>query len=203
MTFATSTDHLGQAPSRDGVSATSYLRMAECGLIAPDDRTELLEGVIVSMPPATPLHDNSVHRVQYALLRALGLDACIRVQSAMVTGSRSVPVPDVAVVPGSSNDYDRAHPTRAHLVVEVAQSSLPQDRLTKAALYARAGITDYWIVNLREGVVEAYGNVDREAGLYRSIARASGNDLLTLEAFPGIGIRAGDLLPPEDDSTPA
>jgi Uma2 family endonuclease len=54
-------------------------------------------------------------------------------------------------VAGSHHDYAAAHPRTALLVVEVADSSLLQDRLTKAPLYAAAGIPEYWLVNLRAG----------------------------------------------------
>jgi Uma2 family endonuclease len=64
----------------------------------------------------------------------------------------------VAVVRGRHADDRHAHPARAALIVEVAESSLAFDRNRKGSLHARAGITDYWIVNLEDGVVEAYRN---------------------------------------------
>jgi len=68
--------------------------------------------------------------------------------------SGPVPKPDTAVVGGRIADYDRAHPTTALLVVEVADSSLKQDRPTKRTIYAAAGIPEYWIVNLPDDCVE-------------------------------------------------
>lgn len=172
-----------------------YLELGECGILSPDDRVELLDGLIVAMPPPTPLHDSGVQRGFYTLLRGLGFDVTIRGQSAFLVGSDSALLPDLAVVPSSPDDYASRHPTRAHLIVEVALSSLPQDRLTKSAIYARAGVPCYWIVNLRDHCVEVYRDVDRWKAEYRSVTRAVGDDLLTIDEFPGVTFRAGDFLP--------
>lgn len=67
----------------------------------------------------------------------------MRVQCTLILGRRTAPEPDVAVVPGQNRDYANAHPKTALLVVEVADSTLAQDRLTKAAIYAAAGIPEY------------------------------------------------------------
>lgn len=101
------------------------------------------------------------------------------------------------VLPGRFEDYEHSHPTRALLAVEVAESSLAQDRLTKSRIYAQAGVPDYWIVNLRQRVVEWYRAPDAEARVYRESGQASGEDALALAAFPDVVVRAGDLLPPD------
>jgi Uma2 family endonuclease len=124
-----------------------YLGLVEAGVLSEDDRVELLEGVVVATTPSNPPHAAGVARADEALRPAIGKRAHIRPQLSLVLG-RSVPEPDLAVVPGSVGDYDRAHPTTALLVIEVADASLKQDRLSKAAIYAAAGIPEYWIVNL-------------------------------------------------------
>jgi len=172
-----------------------YFELAECGILSPDDRVELLEGLIVAMPPPSPRHDTAVERVQYALLRGLGLGVSTRVQCSFAAGGDNVPQPDVMVLPGKPGDLDQRLPTRAHLIVEVALSSLPQDRLTKSAIYARAGVPCYWIVNLRDHCVEVHRDVDRWKGEYRSVTRAAGDDALVIDDFPDVTFRAGDFLP--------
>ncbi len=172
-----------------------YFELGECGILSPDDRVELLGGLIVAMPPPTPLHDSSVQRGLYALVRGLGLGVTVRGQSSFLVGSDSALLPDLAVVPSSQDDYGTRHPTRAHLLVEVALSSLPQDRLTKSAIYARAGVPCYWIVNLRDHCVEVYSDVDRWKAEYRSVTRAAGDDTLVIDDFPDVTFRAADFLP--------
>jgi Uma2 family endonuclease len=116
------------------MSVERYLGLAQAGALAHDDRVELLEGVVVAMTPRTPVHDSCVTRATLALVRAVAGRAVVRTQCALIAGRHSVPEPDVAVVPGSPGDYDSRHPDAALLVVEVAESPLPQDRIAKAAI---------------------------------------------------------------------
>jgi Uma2 family endonuclease len=180
----------------DRYTADSYFALVEEGLISPDDRVELLDGIIVAMPPQDPLHASGIRRVDRALRRALGPEVLISPQLPFVAAPRSVPEPDLAVLPGSVDDYDTRHPTRALLVIEVAVSSLVQDRLTKSRIYAQAGVPSYWIVNLRDRVVEWFADPDPDSRVYR--ARGTSNDAsaLPLAALPGVTISAADLLPP-------
>jgi Uma2 family endonuclease len=177
-------------------SAERYFELAECGIIAPDDHVELLEGLIVAMAPQSPPHCATITRVQQALQGKLGLDVVVRVQMSFLAGPRSVPEPDIAVVPGRAEDYFDKHPSRAHLIVEVAQSSVIQDRITKAAIYARAGIPCYWIVNVRDRCVEVFRGPDRWKAEYASVVSATGTQLLTIDAYPEVTFEAAELLPP-------
>jgi len=178
-----------------GYSADRYFALAEEGLLAPDDRVELLDGVIVAMPPQAPLHATGVRAAERALRRALGPDVLVSSQLPLLAGASSVPEPDVAVLPGRLEDYTTRHPTRALLVVEVADSSVAQDRLTKSRIYARAGVPDYWIVNLREHIVEWMGDPDPAARVYRTKGTAHGSMRLPLAAFPAVALTAAELLP--------
>lgn len=184
--------------SSDGrLTARGYFALVEQGLLDPDDRVELLDGIVVAQPPQTPLHASGIRWVDRALRRALGPEVLLSCQLPLVAGRSSVPEPDMLVLSGRAEDYRTSHPTRALLAVEVADSSLPQDRLTKSRIYAQAAVPDYWIVNLRQRVVEWYRDPDAEARVYRESGQASGADALPLAAFPGVVVRAGDLLPPD------
>ena len=98
-------------------------------------------------------------------------------------------------MPGTEDDYDTRHPTTALLVLEVADSSLAQDRLTKASLYAAAGVPDYLLVNLRDGVVEAYGLPNPTTRRYAELRIAGRGERVELTAFPGATLAVDDLLP--------
>ena len=80
----------------------------------------------------------------------------LRPQLPLAMDLYSAPEPDIAVVRGSPRDYRDAHPSSAVLVIEVADATLQQDRERKGSLYARAGISDYWIVNVPDRCVEVY-----------------------------------------------
>jgi len=185
-------------PARSGtrISVERYFEMTECGIIAPDDRVELLDGLIVSMAAQSAPHAGTVYRVQKLLESKLPPLTVVRCQSSFLAGKSSVPEPDIAVLPGQADEYLEHHPTTAHLVVEVAFSSVIQDRLTKAAIYARAGIPCYWIVNLRDHCVEVFGAPDRFRGVYTRELRATGADSFAIDAFPGVTFTAAEVLPP-------
>jgi Uma2 family endonuclease len=80
----------------------------------------------------------------------------VRARAPLALDQESEPEPDVAVVPGGARDYLTAHPSQPALLVEVAESSLALDRGEKAGLYARAGVADYWLVNLVDEVLEVH-----------------------------------------------
>jgi Uma2 family endonuclease len=113
----------------------------------------------------------------------------------LLAGHHSVPEPDVAVGPGGGADYEHVHPTTALLVVEVADSSLLQDRLTKAAIYAAAGIPELWIVNVRDEWVEVARTpvpVDRR---YTTAFVARRGERLGILALEDSSVLVDDLLP--------
>jgi Uma2 family endonuclease len=178
-----------------GYTVTSYFELAERGLLEDGDHVELLEGLIVASPPQGPLHASVTMAVDAALRRAIGERASIRVQMPFVAGPRSVPEPDIAVVSGTAADYRDRHPSRALLIVEIADSSLPQDRLSKSRIYARAGVVEYWILNLRDRCVEVHARPNAEGRVYTATRRAFRGDLIELAAFPGTTVRVADLLP--------
>jgi Uma2 family endonuclease len=147
------------------------------------------------MAPQHPRHSVAVHTAAEALRAITGPSVVVRIQVPLVLGTQSVPEPDVALVPGPHTLYLESHPTTAWLVVEVAESSLGQDRLTKGAIYAAAGIPQYLIVNLRDDQVEVLSNPDTALAVYRERSFVQGGDAIALAAFPGATIAVDDLLP--------
>lgn len=111
-----------------------------------------------------------MHRESRACWRLSGTrlekQAVIRVQLPFIAGPYSAPEPDVAVVPGHEADYDSRHPTTALLIVEIADTSLPQDRLSKARIYAAANCPEFWVLNLRDDCLEYFVlPASRQAGM--------------------------------------
>jgi Uma2 family endonuclease len=131
-----------------------YDRLIDLGIFHPGEHLELLGGHLIVSEPQGTLHATAVGLVEDALRACFGSGWVVRGQMPIALDDESEPEPDVAVVSGTRRDYETAHPARPVLVVEVAESSLATDRGTKAALYARAGIEDYWIVNLVDRVLE-------------------------------------------------
>jgi Uma2 family endonuclease len=175
-----------------------YLRLVDEGVLGPDDKVELLEGVIVAMAPSNVPHEGAVGLVSEALFRAVGDRATVRVQLSFVAGTHSLPEPDAAVVPGRARDYTRSRPRTALLIVEVSDSSLKQDRLTKAAIYAVAHVPEYWIVNLRDDCVEVRREPDAKQRRYRRVSLLRRGETIALAALPDVAIAVDDLLAPSE-----
>ncbi len=166
-----------------------YDRLVETGLLQ-DTRVELLLGALVAMSPQGPRHADVIRRLATRLIRALPDDVHTSVQSPLALSDDSEPEPDIAVVPAA--DYSTAHPSRALLVIEVAESSLHKDRVVKLALYATAGIPEFWLVNLADRVVEVHR--DPTLGHYATVDRVDASGVLTSLAFPLLRIATGDIL---------
>ena len=138
-------------------SVDEYLRMVAAGILTDHDKVELIEGRIVEKMPRNPLHEATLQRVFSLLMKLCPPEWMVRVQST-IRCARSAPEPDVMLLRGPVDRYDQAHPAAADalLVVEIADSSLRDDRHAKVALYGGAGIPVYWIVNLVDRRVEVY-----------------------------------------------
>jgi Uma2 family endonuclease len=135
-----------------------------------------------------------------ALRAAFGGGWLVRQQGPIALDEHSEPEPDVAVVPGGPRDYLADHPARPALVVEVADSSLLLDRHHKGSAYARAGLPEYWIVNLVDRQVE----VSRRPGTdpaadfgwrYLEVRTLAAGASVTPLALPEAPIAVADLLP--------
>lgn len=146
------------APHTRRWSRDEYRKIADVGIISPQERVELIEGEIVEMSPQNTAHATAITLTNEALRKMFGQGHTIRVQLPLALDPFSEPEPDVAVVEGAPRDYLDDHPSTAVLVVEVADTSLTYDRATKASLYARAGIPEYWILNLTDRRLEVYRN---------------------------------------------
>ncbi len=176
-----------------------YYQLASFGLFQ-GQRVELILGQIIQMSPQGSRYATSVLLVQEAVREAFGTGFVIRGQLPFLVEDSSDPEPDVAVVEGDIRDGLEAHPSSASLLVEVSESALQYDRQTKASLYARAQIEDYWIVNLVEDVVEVYRvpqpDAEAEAGYaYTEVATFERGDTITPLALPQARIAVADLLP--------
>ena len=132
-----------------------YERLVDLGAFEQEP-LELLGGQLIVAEPKGSEHATAVDMADDALRAALPGGWIVRVQNPLALDDDSAPEPDIAVVRGARSDFRHAHPARPALIIEVAESSLGFDRVAKGSLYARAGIVDYWIVNLVDGMLEVY-----------------------------------------------
>ena len=140
------------------LTVEEYRKMAAAGILTEDDRVELLEGKIIEMSPIGKRHAAMVKRLTALFYKLLGNEATISVQDPVIMGEFSMPEPDVAILKYKPDYYEEELPTSSDvlLLIEVADSSYEKDQKVKNAIYAGAGIPEYWIINLERDEVEVY-----------------------------------------------
>jgi Uma2 family endonuclease len=188
------------APSTRRFTRVEYDRLVELGVFQPGERLELLDGLLVVQEPHGSRHAAAIRRVLAALRRALGETWQIDSRLPIALDDASEPEPDVAVVPHDASAYRDAHPSCPVLVVEVADTSYRIDREYKAALYARAGIAEYWIIDLAHETLEVHREPEAPPGAlsgrrYRRTETLRAPAVVTPLVAPARPIPVADLLP--------
>lgn len=171
------------------IARAEYDRMVEIGLFK-GERVELLHGVIIKRAPIAPSHASPVDLLNEILVPRLLGRARVRIQHPLLAADESEPEPDVAVVP--LGDYLTAHPDRAYLVIEVADSSLRKDRHLKGPLYAISQVDEYWLVNVAAKTVEVHRAPSADG--WGQITRHDREAPIAPIAFPDVAVRIGDFL---------
>jgi Uma2 family endonuclease len=177
-----------------------YARLMDCGLLREGDPVELVGGHLVVKEPQHASHAAAIRLVTKALEAVFGAGWDVRAGLPIALDPESEPEPDVSVVRGGPRDYLADHPARPALVVEIASSSLAFDRRYKGSLYARAGLPDYWILNLVDRRLEVnrepLSDPAAELGWsYRKVVVLGPRDLVEPLAAPQRRVRVADLLP--------
>ena len=139
-----------------------------------------------------PPHAITLELVEEALRAALGPGWRVRSQSPLVLGQDLDPEPDFAVMAGTPRG-SAGHPTTADLVVEVADSSLTFDTNEKRLLYARAGLREYWVVDVNGRRLLVYR--DPQGGDYATQLALGPADAVAPLAVQAAAVRVTDLLP--------
>jgi Uma2 family endonuclease len=176
-----------------------YRKLGDLGIIHEDEPIELLDGHLIVAEPKTPPHATMARLTANALERAFGDGWFVSLQDPIALDDASEPEPDVAVVSGDPLDYLDDHPARPALLVEVAESSLDFDRSHKGSAYARAGLPDYWIVNLVDWRIEVYRDPaeDRSAELgwrYLDVGLFAPGSSIEPLTRPEIAVAVSDIL---------
>jgi Uma2 family endonuclease len=171
-----------------------YHRMAETGILRPNERVELIRGVVRRMSPKNWAHVVATTKVYKRLDRALEGKAAVFQESPLkLVSLDSEPEPDILAISSPNIEAYGSEGTKPLLIVEVAESSLRYDLNVKAGLYAEAGVPEYWVVNLVDRELVVF-RVPHEGG-YRSRATHHAGDRVAPEAWPDVVLDVEELFP--------
>ncbi|MDY6806050.1 MAG: Uma2 family endonuclease [Cyanobacteriota bacterium] len=178
-----------------------YRRLSEIRFFSEGDRLELIEGEIIEMAAKGTLHETCLRRMLRELPKLIGEKATWQCQSSIALSNTSEPEPDFAIVQNREDDYLDSHPTPAEtlLIIEVADFTLNYDKKVKLPLYAAAGISDYWIFNMVDVLLETYREPYRmNSGKfdYRYKQTFLPNEAIALPNFPNSSLDLSLIFPP-------
>lgn len=187
---------MGSLVEKRLITADEFLRMAEVGILGEDEHLELIDGEIVKMSPSGKRHGVVVAKLALMFGRSVAdYQAFLWVQSTTRLAIDFVPEPDLAVLrPETAETADDISASDVLLIVEAADTSLPFDRKIKLPLYAEAGIPEVWIVNIPQGHIEVYRDVDSEGRRYRLREKVGKHGTVACEAVPNFVVPVGELL---------
>jgi Uma2 family endonuclease len=173
---------------RHRITVDEYYRMAEVGILPPDARVELIEGEIIDRAPIGSGHGGTVMQLTQLLLDAARDRAHVLVQSAERFSDMSEPQPDFALVKRRADFYKKKHPGPAdtYLIIEVSESSLRYDLQVKAPLYARYGVPEYWVIDLKGRQVRFFRSPD--SGQYTDVTSTGAPGVVAPAALPEVQI---------------
>ena len=172
-------------PERRRFSVENYHQMFKSGILKREDRTELIDGDIVTMPPIGLHHTSCIDRLGSLLVQGLSSRAIVRLRGYVHLGSHSLPRPDLALLQDRDDFYEASPATAAEVLtlIEVMDNSAAYDRDFKRDFYARSGIAELWLVDLNQERVEVYRK-PATGGYYKEMRIATRGESVSPEAFP-------------------
>jgi Uma2 family endonuclease len=175
-------DHPGHKERLWPLSVEAYHALGESGMIPQE--TELLYGFVFNKMPKSPLHSYFCQLIADLLRTLLTTGRLLRIEQPL-TFESSEPEPDISVVEGTAGDFRDHHPKTAELVIEIAVTSAEYDR-DKEAIYAGAGVKEFWIILVAEQKIEIFR--DPQGLRYGSRLSVSGDQVAAALAIPAFAL---------------
>ncbi len=195
MSTLSAPPRLAEKPDTRHWTTEEFYRAAAAGKFDDPGRLELIQGRIIEKMPTGPLHTTVSYDIAEQLRAAAGLDFLVREERAIHLAFDGEPIPDIALVRGKSSEYRRTHPTPGNvaLLVEVSVTTMDYDLGEKALMYAKAGISDYWVVIPQAQEIVVHRQPTPEG--YQEVTRLTGADTLSpltmLEAVWTVSVLLG------------
>lgn len=179
---------------RRRLTVRDYHAMGEAGILRREDRVELIEGELIAMSPVGVPHAAQLLVMSELLAPQLVGRAVVAMQNPIRLGDFSEPEPDIALVRPPGRRYVDALPVPADvfLLIEISDTTLRYDSTVKAALYAKHGIVEYWIIDIAGHAVLVHRAPTAEG--YAETRRATAGETLEPLALPGLRLAVADML---------
>ena len=152
-------------------------------------RTELIRNIVIEKRSRSPLHSGIATHLYDLLHPHIPAGYWLRKEEPL-TLPDSEPEPDLSLVTGKRSDFAKSHPHTAALVIEIAVTSATEDRAL-AALYAEAGVEEYWIVLPRARQIEVYRQP--VGGTYAERTVIEEDAVLACGSVPGVQLALREL----------
>jgi Uma2 family endonuclease len=171
-----------------------YYRMAEVGILKPDDRVELIDGEIFEMSLIGDRHAGCVNRATHLFTSRLGNRVVVSVQNPLQLSKFTEPEPDIVVLKPRADYYasKKVWAEDALLVIEVADTTLSFDRRVKVPRYAAAGVPEVWIENLQDDTLLVFR--DLAGTQYKTSLALRRRETIIPVALPDVMFSVEDLL---------
>jgi Uma2 family endonuclease len=175
-------------------SVDEYHQMIMTGIIKEDDKVELIDGEIITMPPIGPNHASNVNRLNSIFYFNLGNTIIVSIQNPIQLTDYSEPQPDIAILKYRDDFYKNNHPKAEDvlLIVEIAETSVEYDKALKVPRYAESNIIETWLFDLQNERIEMHRNPFN--GIYQEIRIAQKGQKISCINFPKIEFSINDLL---------
>ena len=173
-------------------TADEFHKMAEAGILHEDDRIELIEGELIEMAAICSRHVTCIIELTRILVPLAGREARVSPQNPIRLSENLEPQPDLAVLRARDYKDSLPGPEDVLLLIEVSDTTLRYDREVKLPLYARSGVSEAWIMDLKNSTMERHTEPSQSG--YRLVRRAGRGDYLPSEAIPGLALRFDNIL---------
>jgi Uma2 family endonuclease len=184
-------------PPRKRWSRAECAAIESAGLLSQEN-LELVEGELISKMGKKRPHVNSAVLLQLWMQQTFGgrfVVAESPIDVAPEDNPTNEPQPDLIALKYDVTTFRSTNPKPAdlHLVVEIADTTLAFDLKVKAALYARAGILEYWVLDVTRRRLIVHR--EPQAGRYEFVAAYGEDESISPLIDSTVSLRVGDIFP--------
>lgn len=169
-------------------------QMVKIGILPEESGWELIHGEIIHRMMIGSRHASVVKRINRILIMLFGERFIIGVQDPIHIDEYNDPEPDISLLKSRDDFYEAGHPNPSDvlLVLEVSDSTLEYDRDVKKGLYAKAGISEFWLVNLIDNTIERYS--EPADGRYFQMKIFKQSEMIQAASIDNLQIQVSDLI---------